>query len=455
MDTERAPTGLARTRTRVRSAGQASSELARSAGRALSSGSRQLTVRIRRATHAHGAGESGLAKVIELQTLHTAGDALVALGLAGTLFFDVPVGEARSKVALYLIMTMAPFALVAPLIGPLLDRVRHGRRYALAATMLARAFLCWVMADAISDGGLALYPAAFLTLVASKSQAVTKSTVVPRLLPPNVTLVRANARISLAGTISALVAAVLGAGLIAIGPEWSLRAAFCVFLIGMVLALRLPARVDSSEGEAKPARRGRRAGDRARAMNGSVLLGLRANAALRGFSGFLLLYLAFLLRAQPIGGLPTPTMFALVAGAAAIGSFAGAVMGSLVKARAPEPIILTLLALQAAVTSASIFWYGAVSVVALSFTTGFSQQLAKLCLDAIIQRDVAESVRTSIFARAETLLQLAWVIGGIIGIALPGTGGEVGLAVGATVLVFAFVLVVRSVIMGRRVPAAR
>jgi len=186
----------------------------------------------------------------------------------------------------------------------------------------------------------------------------------------------------------------------------------------MVLALRLPARVDSSEGEARPARRGRRAGDRARAMNGSVLLGLRANAALRGFSGFLLLYLAFLLRAQPIGGLPTPTMFALVAGAAAIGSFAGAVMGSLVKARAPEPIILTLLALQAAVTSASIFWYGAVSVVALSFTTGFSQQLAKLCLDAIIQRDVAESVRTSIFARAETLLQLAWVIGGIIGIAL-------------------------------------
>jgi hypothetical protein len=128
-------------------------------------------------------------------------------------------------------------------------------------------------------------------------------------------------------------------------------------------------------------------------------------------------------------------------------------MGSLVRARAPELIILALLALQAAVTVASIFWYGAVSVVALSFTTGFAQQLAKLCLDAIIQRDVPERIRTSIFARAETLLQLAWVIGGILGIALPGTGGEVGLAVGATVLVFAFVLVVRSVIMERRATA--
>ena len=449
MDSERAPTGPARTPTRVRSAGQASSELARSTGRALSSGYRGLTGRIRRATHAHGAGESGLAKVIELQALHAAGDALVALGLAGTLFFNVPVGEARPKVALYLVMTMAPFALVAPLIGPLLDRVRHGRRYALAASMLARAFLCWVMADAISDGGLALYPAAFLTLVASKTEAVTKSTVVPRLLPPNVTLVRANARVSLAGTISALVAATLGAGLIAVGPEWSLRAAFCVFVVGMVLALRLPARVDSAEGEAKPKRRGRVI-NRAAAVNGSVLMGLRANAALRGFSGFLLLYLAFLLRAQPIGGLPTATMFALVAGAAAIGSFAGAVMGSLVRARAPEPIILSLLALQAAVTVLTVFWYGAVSVVALSFTTGFAQQLAKLCLDAIIQRDVADAIRTSIFARAETLLQLAWVIGGILGIALPGTAGEVGLAVGATALVFSLVLVVRSVIMERR-----
>ena len=449
MDRESAAASLARTRTRVRSAGQASSQAVRSAGRAISLTYQRMTGRIRRATHAHGAGESGLAKVIELQALHAAGDALVALGLAGTLFFDVPVGEARPKVALYLVITMAPFALVAPLIGPLLDRVRHGRRYALATTMLVRAFLCWVMADAVNDGGLALYPAAFGTLVASKAQAVTKATVVPRLLPPNITLVRANARISLAGTISALVAAALGVALITIGPEWSLRAAFCVFVVGMVLALRLPARVDSAEGEAKPQRRGGVA-DRSRALNGRVLVGLRANAALRGFSGFLIMYLAFLLRAQPIGGLPTATMYALVAGAAAIGSFAGAVMGSLVRARAPEPIILGLLALQTLATVASILWYGAVSVIALSFMTGFAQQLAKLCLDAIIQRDVGEAVRTSVFARAETLLQLAWVVGGIVGIALPGTSGEVGLSVGALALVLALILVIRTVILGRR-----
>ena len=389
--------------------------------------------------------------MIELQALHAAGDAMVALGLAGTLFFNVPVGEARPKVALYLVVTMAPFALVAPLIGPFLDRVRHGRRYALAATMLIRAFLCWVMADAVDNGGLALYPAAFGTLVASKAHAVTRATVVPRLLPPDTTLVHANARVSMAGTLSSLLAAAIGAILITIGPEWALRAGFCVFVVGMVLALRLPARVDSAEGEAKPQRR-RQAEDRSRAVNGSVLMGMRANAALRGFSGFLILYLAFLLRAQPIGGLPIATMYALVAGAAAIGSFAGTVMGSTVRARAPEPIIVILLALQSVATVASIFWYGAVSVVALSFMTGFAQQLAKLCLDAIIQRDVADSVRTSVFAKAETLLQLAWVVGGILGIALPASG-EIGLSVGAVGLVLAFVLVIRTIVLARRLHA--
>ncbi len=95
---------------------------------------------VRRVTHAQGAGESGLGRLIELHGVNTAGDAMVAVALANTLFFSVPTGEARGRVALYLLITMAPFAVMAPIIGPLLDRFRHGRRYAIAATMLARCF---------------------------------------------------------------------------------------------------------------------------------------------------------------------------------------------------------------------------------------------------------------------------------------------------------------------------
>ncbi|HEX4698729.1 MAG TPA: MFS transporter, partial [Actinomycetes bacterium] len=51
--------------------------------------------RVRQVTHAGGAGESGLGRLIELHGVNTAGDAMVAVALANTLFFSVPTGEAR------------------------------------------------------------------------------------------------------------------------------------------------------------------------------------------------------------------------------------------------------------------------------------------------------------------------------------------------------------------------
>jgi hypothetical protein len=55
-------------------------------------------------------------------------DTLIAMALAGSLFFSIPTGEARGRVTLYLALTMAPFAVVSPLIGPAIDRARGGRR---------------------------------------------------------------------------------------------------------------------------------------------------------------------------------------------------------------------------------------------------------------------------------------------------------------------------------------
>ena len=71
--------------------------------------------------------------------------------------------------------------------------------------------------------------------------------------------------------------------------------------------------------------------------------------------------------------------------------------------------------------------------------------LGKLCLDAIIQREVPEGQRASAFARSETLLQLAWVVGGGLGIALP-SNGTLGFAVAAGLLVAVFALT----LLGRR-----
>jgi len=392
----------------------------------------------RRAAAAEGADSSGLARLIELGALNAAADAAVAISLAGTLFFQVPTGEARGQVSLFLALTMLPFAVVAPLVGPMLDRFGHGRRWSIGATMAARAFLCWVMAGSVVHGSFWLFPAALGVLVASKAYNVTRAAAVPRLLPEGLTLVTANARTSMAGVVGVVISAPLAAGAAMIGPEWALRYAFLVFVVATILAIRLPPRVDSSQGE-EPIGflSGARTGEaRATGRRGAVRIpasmafALRANCGPRWLSGFLTLFMAFLLRQHPIAG---------------AGNIAGIAIGTFVKRMHPRvTVVAVLLADIAAVTLAALF-YGLVPLVILGFTAGLAQCLAKLSLDSTIQRDVPERVQTSAFARSDTTLQLAWVIGGFVGIAMP-LQPRLGLIVAAVVLLAwsVFVLVSRG-----------
>ncbi|MGN6130789.1 MAG: MFS transporter, partial [Nocardioidaceae bacterium] len=194
----------------------------RRAGVATGHGASYTLRQARRATHAEGAGDSGLARLIELHAFNSAGDAAVAISLAGTLFFQVPTDQARGQVALFLGLTMLPFAVVAPLIGPVLDRYGHGRRWAIGATMALRAFLCWVLADGVTSGSVVVFPAALGVLVSSKAYGVTRAAAVPRLLPEQLTLVKANSRISLASVTGAAVSAPLAIGVSQFGGDWSL-----------------------------------------------------------------------------------------------------------------------------------------------------------------------------------------------------------------------------------------
>src|SRR5687768_1370031 len=195
---------------------------ARAAGRGAGTAGQFAVAQTRRATRAEGAGDSGLSRLIELHAFNAAGDAAVAISLAGTLFFQVPTGEARGQVALFLGLTMLPFAIVAPLIGPFLDRFAHGRRWAIGATMATRAFLCWVLASSVDDGSALVFAAALGVLVSSKAYGVTRAAAVPRLLPRDFTLVKANGRVSLSGIVGASISAPI-AGLASLaGSEWSL-----------------------------------------------------------------------------------------------------------------------------------------------------------------------------------------------------------------------------------------
>ncbi|WP_405796761.1 MFS transporter [Streptomyces longwoodensis] len=415
---------------------------------------------IRKATHAHGAGESGLGKLIELHAVNGAGDVMITVALASTVFFSVPTDEARGRVALYLAITMAPFTLLAPVIGPLLDRLPHGRRAAMAGAMLARALLALVLSGAVVTGSLELYPAALGVLVASKAYGVVRSAVVPRLLPPGFSLVKANSRVTLGGLLATGVAAPIGAGLQAVGARWPLFGAFAIFVAGMFLSFSLPRKVDSAKGEDTallasdeqhvhgPQRRAaKRPG--LRTVGIAVTHALGANAALRWLSGFLTFFLAFLLREHPLTGQSAAVSLGIVAVAAGLGNALGTSVGAWLRSRAPELIIVTVVAavLGAAVVAAAFF--GAFLVACLTAVAGFSQALAKLSLDALLQRDVPELVRTSAFARSETLLQMSWVFGGAVGIAMP-LNGALGLSVAAAVLAVGWAATVRGLLSSAR-----
>ncbi|MFC5153729.1 MFS transporter [Streptomyces amakusaensis] len=418
----------------------------RAVGRALRAPFTRTGRRIRKATHAHGAGESGLGRLIELHAVNGAGDVMITVALASTVFFSVPTDEARGRVTLYLAITLAPFALLAPVIGPLLDRLPHGRRAAMAAAMLARALLALGLSGAVATGGLELYPAALGVLVASKAYGVVRSAVVPRLLPPRFSLVKANSRVTLAGLLATGLAAPVGAGLHRIGPQWPLYGACALFCLGTYWALKLPPKVDSAKGERKalilPLGEKRPS---LRTVGPSVLHGLQANAAFRMLSGFLIFFLAFLLRDHPLAGQSAAVSLGLVGVSAGLGNALGTAVGAWLRTRAPEMIIVTVLgtALVAAVLAAVFFGAGMVAVLAA--TAGLCQALAKLSLDALIQRDVPEEVRTSAFARSETLLQMSWVVGGGIGIVLP-LNGALGMSVAAAIVGTGAGLAVRGLV---------
>jgi hypothetical protein len=455
--TEQMPTSGDRARAVGRGLGtgaKATAKGVRGMARVTGRASRFTVRQAQRAAQAHGAEQSGLTRLIYLHASNAAGDAAVAISLATTVFFAGATSEARSQVALFLGLTMLPFAIVAPLIGPFLDRFSHGRRWAIGATFAIRAFLCWVLAGAVADDSALLYPAALGVLVASKAYGVTRAAAVPRLLPENFTLVKANGRVSLAGMVGAGISAPLAGLAAAVGSEWALRYAFLVFVIGTVAAIRLPAKVDSSAGEQQMSLRSEQGGRRkGTQIPPAVAFALRANCGPRWLSGFLILFLAFLLREHPIDGWEDrpEILVGLVIGAAGAGNGLAVVLAALAKKVNPAVTVVVMLVLAAAMVIITAVFYSLLTLVALGLVAGLAQSLAKLSLDATIQDGVPRHIQASAFARSDTTVQLAWVIGGFVGIAMPLIP-RLGLSVAGVVLV-AWTVFVLGTRPRRTVPA--
>src|SRR5262249_44691061 len=122
-----------------------------------------------------------------------------------------------------------------------------------------------------------------------------------------------------------------------------------------------------------------------------------------------------------------------------LGNLVGTLLGARTASIAARRLAVVLLAATTAMCVVVAFDYALVTVFAVALVASAAAAVSKLALDATIQRTVNEDVRTSVFARSETTLQLAWVVGGAIGIVLPTRPG-IGFTVAAAVLGFALAI---------------
>jgi MFS family permease len=390
--------------------------------------------RVRAAARADGADRSGLSSLITVHALHSAGDALIAVALAGTLFFSVPIGEARSRIALYLLVTMLPFSLLIPVAGPVLDRFPHGRRTVMALAIGGRGLLTWVMAGVLA--GLALYPLAFAVLVLSRAYGVARSAAVPRVRPPSVGLVSTNARLNVAAVTAAAGAAAVGTVLSSlVGSGATLRVASLVLLAGGMLALRLPAHVDEPVDHRSTTSLGEVVKFRLTRTGALVTGPLAAAVGLRAVAGLLTIFLAFLLRAE---GAPALLVGAVIA-AAAVGQLLGTGAAARLPERRTRAMSIAALVLPFVTSLVAALSDAPVWMVVATGATAVSVSLSKFALDAALQQHVSPRSVSNAFSRSETALQLAWVVGGALALVLPTTAA-VGFGVAAALPVLSVLL---------------
>ena len=376
------------------------------------------------------------ARFARAHALFGAGDTLVALALAGSLFFSISPEAARGKVALYLLLTMAPFAVVAPLIGPVLDGRQGGRRAMVIASAAIRAVVCLLMIDDLHS--LLLFPEAFALLVLGKGYVVAKASLVPRLVRDDTELVEANSKLSLITGLVGFVAAVPGVLLLQLGATWVLALAAVVFAFATVAAVRVPRDAIAPVPPRSDA-------ERAELRTAGVLLGASTMAMLRGLVGFLAFFLAFWLRDDGAQS----WWFGIALGASAVGALIGAAAApSLRRLVREERILLGCASVVAGGALVAARVGGRPGAMVLAGIMGVAASAGRLAFDAIVQRDAPDADHGRTFAMFETRFQLAWVAGAFIPVVIhiPLGAGVLAIAIAAAVGAIAYAT-------GRRITA--
>ncbi|MCY3863156.1 MAG: hypothetical protein OXG67_14510 [bacterium] len=374
-------------------------------------------------------------RLVRVHALGAAGDAMVTVALAGSLFFSIDPSAARFRVTLYLLLTMAPFAVVGPLIGPALDRFRGGRRPMIFAINAGRAFFAFLMISNMDS--LLLFPLSFAMLILQKSYGVAKASMVPLILRNEEQFVGGNARLALVGSVCgfigaapALLANWLG------GPSWAVGMAMVVYILCALSCLSLP------PGRVAPKSSGDDESSKLRTVG--IRKAASATGTLRGIVGFTTFLAAFALRGGAddvnLSGMgkafgagirhalqgdvasdASPAWkLGLVAAALVCGFLVGSLLAPKLRDRIREEVIIASALLALFLVGLVAAWGGGYgSTLPLALGVGVTASAGKLSFDSIVQRDAEGADHGRSFAIFETRFQIFWVVGALIPVVIP------------------------------------
>jgi MFS family permease len=326
--------------------------------------------------------------------------------MAGSIFFNVSADAARPRVLLYLVVTLAPFLVMAPLVGPIVDRVRGGLATTMIASFVARAVLALLLAENLRT--LLLFPLAFGVLVVAKTYTVSRNALLPALVDDRQDLVSANARLSRSATIAGGVAAAAAVSLFAAtSGVWTLRVGAAVYVIGAFAAYRVRAVAKPIEPIEPDAL--------LELVRPDVSSAVWDMMALRAAIGFAIFQFGFSLRSD---GEPA-WVFGLVILANGIGGFTGTVISAYLRRHITERSMFTAALVGAAgVTALCGLAFSRVTLIITMYVLGLAASVGRRALDATIQTHAPHARRAQVYAGLETRLELAWVAAAVLAVAI-------------------------------------
>jgi hypothetical protein len=355
----------------------------------------------------------------------TAGETAMAIALADSLFLSVSPDAARGKIILFLAVSMAPFVVISPLIGPRIDRLKGGHRMVVILVGIMRALVLVGISQVVKSKeiipSIGLYVLVFSAMILGKTYAIAKSAIVPSTVEFEDDLVKANSKLGQIAGLTGFIVAIPVGLLQLISTTAALGFGVLAYLFAALNAYRMPKIAVAT----KPAEKL----EIEELHSASIVSTGNAMRVLRGCVGFMFFHLAFWLRGEVAG----TAWFGFALGMIGVSILLANTVSPFLKNHMREPMMMLSALLAVAISGIIAAWYDrVVGGILLAAIVNAAGTVGKLAFDSTVQSDAPDANRGRAFAQFETKNQVAWVVGGLVPVIF-SPSGEIGFAIVALV----------------------